>query len=334
MINNVPFALLDTDKSFIIVTDNISVEIEYGQFALTIINTNYGDMISCIESFIQNNHILQLAEQIQNRRQNLTLDSFVTDYVLSGIYSPLEKVLEKSNLSSQQKYAIIQLLILEIIDNISQGEINLSDACRYVPSVFTNKELHIHIKNSLLKKSSAFTSVMQEDLNNMDLSTSIMTLADGTPVTVFFLKDTLSYLVLDMQKYLLSRKQVLECERCGRLFYPLYRNSEKYCRLSNDGTELTCDVLAHRKIKDSFARARNAARGYQYNRCNNASTQKKYKETPKFLEKIYNEWSIDCTANYNNYKANDDFEGFKAWISLTKFTAEHLEELFQKYNKK
>ena len=179
-------------------------------------------------------------------------------------------------------------------------------------------------------KTSAFSNSIQAQINQLELSTSIQILNDGTAVTVFCLEDTFSYLVVDMQKYLLSKKRLNECKCCGRLFYPCYRKTEIYCRLLRKDTTKTCNqIMLHSKDSD-FTKERNKARGYQHNRCYNSSTTKQYPD--KFLIQLYDEWSAECTEKYNEYKLKNDLNGFKNWIENTKFKANRIKKLYQEYN--
>lgn len=331
--DNKPIHLIDTDLDFVIVTDNLEVQIEYGRFALSLINTDYQAMNNLIRTFIQNNHILKVAEEIQSNCSNKAyISTDVTDIIFADLYKPIQDFLSTEYLSKSQATAIARLLLQEIKQNIMTGKIDLTHATDYLPPIFSNIELHNHIRDSLLLKNSAFTSDLQEQLNQTELSTSIQIMNDGTPVTVFCLEDTFSYLVVDMQKYLLSQKYVNECECCQRLFYPRYRNSEIYCRLPRKDTDKTCNQIMLHSKDDDFAKERNKARGYQHNRCNNPSTRKQY--DLDFLIQIYDNWSTECADKVREYRLQGDFDGFKDWCDNTKFTSERLKELYQQYTKK
>lgn len=67
---------------------------------------------------------------------------------------------------------------------------------------------------------------------------------DELAVSGYYLNSIEDFLLLDIQKYLLSSHIVKECDYCKRLYIPK-RKSDKYCRLPNF-EKLTCNELAHR----------------------------------------------------------------------------------------
>lgn len=325
-------ALLDTGKHFTLVSEKLDTGMEYGNFALSLINTDYNKMLSCVSDFLQNNHYLNMAMELQKEKyHDSRINSAVADLILKPLCKPIAQTLAKSYLNDMQVYMVSLLLVAEIKNNImGTADIDLSNPTVYVPPIYADKTLHGHIRNILLKKEFAFSAPIQDRINELEIPMSITTTNEGEALPTYYLQDTFSYLILDIQKYLSSSKTIKECLCCHRLFYPKYRGSEKYCRLKHQGTYLLCNEIMKRNASNNneFSKARERARGYQSNRIHNESTQKKY--DVNFLQQIYAEWSAECTMKYNEYLSNNNLQGFQDWIEATKFTAERLKILYSK----
>ena len=328
--------LIDVDTGFIIVSSNMRVEIEYGQFAISLANSSCNDMYKLFSDFITHNHYLEMAQQLQKKSiLPRLIGEDVIDLIFKDLYAPTTQLLAKDDISPQQAMAISRLLLHELIYNfMNDKQIDLNHLINYIPLIFASDEVHQHIRKMLLTNTSAFTSDLQNEINQLNIPMSIMTLDDGTPVTVYEIENTLSYLVLDLQKYFLSKKRVVECHNCHKLFYPNYRKSEIYCRYEHADGSKTCNIKMQHSTDDDFAKLARRARGYQHSRCYNSSTQQKYNKTPDFLSSLYEEWSSECRQQHIYFKELDDFKGFQKWVDDTKFTANKLEELFQKYSNK
>lgn len=323
--------LIDTDKSFIVVTENIEAKMEYGAMALAIANTKFDDMHALIKNFITQNRILKTAEQLQSSYYlSHTLEKSFIDIIFQDLYPLMSELLTYSGLESMQSKIVTRLIFQEVKNNFLNEDIDLSEPNNYIPAVFAYKELHQHVKDSLLKKESVFTSELQEEINQIGISTAIRISEDGTPLTVFYLQDIFSYLIVDIQKYILSKKYVNECECCHRFFYPLYRSTERYCRFPNKDKGKTCNLIMQHSKDDDYAKLARRARGYQHNRCTNESTVKKYKQ--QFLTDLYKDWSTDCSKQQRYFKIQDDYKGFEKWVSETRFTAEQLKKKYEEYS--
>lgn len=325
-------ALLDTGKHFTLVSEKLDTGIEYGMFALSLINTNYNDMLSCISDFLQNNHYLNMAMDLQKRKyHDSEINGAVADLILKPLRKPIAQTLATEYLDSMQSFMISLLLVAEIRNKITSAKTDLSDPTVYIPSIYADKALHEHIKNTLLKKEFVFSDPMQDKINELEFPMSITTTSDGEALSTYYLQDTFSYLILDIQKYLSSSKTINECLCCHRLFYTKYRDSEKYCRLKHKDTPLLCNEIMKRnaKNKTGFAEVRNSARAFQSGRINNDSTQKQYDRN--FLRQLYDDWSAECTVKYNEYLSQNDLYGFTDWIERTKFRADRLKELWKQY---
>lgn len=334
--DNLGIALLDTGKHFTLVSEKLDTGMEYGNFALSLINTDYNEMLSCALDFLQNNHYLNMAMDLQKGRyHDSRINSEVADLILKPLHKPIAQTLAKDYLNGMQAYMVSLLLVAEIKNNIMDSDIDLSDPTVYVPSIYADKALHGHIRNILLKKKFAFSDPTQDRINELEIPMSITTTNEGEALSTYYLQDTFSYLMLDIQKYLSSSKTIKECLCCHRLFYPKYRDSEKYCRLKHQDTHFLCDEIMKRKNasnNNEFSKSRDRARGYQSNRINNESTKKQY--NVDFLRQLYYEWSAECTVKYNEFLSQNDLQGFKDWIESTKFTADRLKEKGEQQRKK
>lgn len=333
MILEKPIRLLDTTSSFVITIDEMEdIEIPYGNFSLSLMNTDFEKIQDTISTYIRNNeYVKELDNKQQEYNTIINITPKMADKILSGLFHPLKEIIFTEYLSVGQANAITYLLIYEIKQNILDQKMTSLTVVDFFPAVFFTKEFQNHIRESLLMKSSAFTSELQNEINQTEISTAFLTLEEGIPMTAYYLENTFAYLILDLHKYLLSPKRVIECAYCKRLFIPKYRKSEIYCKLPHKDTDKTCNQIMLHSKEDDFAKVRNSARGYQHSRCNNDSTKKQYEEN--FLVKIYDDWSLECTERYLKYKLEDDLDGFKDWVNDTKFTAKRIEELHQQYSK-
>lgn len=346
--NNNGIILVENKTNFTISSGNDETAIEYGKYALSLTNINYSKMINDIAEFIGDfGNTLQLTDTLSSI-QNTHSES-LKKYAKHGIFpdkinketiqllieplrTPLIHHLNNGYLDNKQMELISYLILCELSENIYLESFNWKDHTTYIPSILINKKLRQHIEDILLKKEQSFLSPLQAEMNKIKITASIQLDSNGIAHTTYSIYDTLSYLMLDLQKYFMIQKKVNKCLSCKRLFYPKFRNSEKYCRLPHNDAYLSCDEIMHRKASDDFVSARNNARGYQYNRTHTESTIKKYGED--FLNKQYKDWTIDCTLHYDNYKAVNDLKSFKSWIDSTKFNKERLELLYQQYENK
>lgn len=164
-------------------------------------------------------------------------------------------------------------------------------------------------------------------MNKVQLTSSIIVTEQGQPYQSYTITDIFDYLILDLQKYLIGKKKVNECQCCQKLFIPKYRSSEKFCTFNNSA----CKEKMKRTPNDQFIECRTQFRGYQSGRIHNYSTEEQY--SSDFLNTLYTKWSKECGEKYTYYKGKDDLQGYKDWFKTTKFTAETLKEEWEKYQK-
>jgi len=313
--------LLDTGSNFILVSDDTETEFEYGSFALSLVNSDYDDMSQFMANFIRNNHVLKVAEDLQ-KNSEATIKLEIANLILKPLYKLLSEYLSKEYLSNKQSSIITLLLMADIRKRITATKIDLTDSDSYIPFIYSAKELHNHVRNILLKNDLAFVSPLQEQINQIQFHSSVITTKSGAVFQCYELEDSLTFLLLDLYKYSTAPKSVNECQCCHKLFYPKYRKSEKYCEFVHVHEYLNCKEVMHRKTPNDFAKARNSFRGYQSGRINNTSTLSQYSE--EFLKPLYHKWSAQCRDKFGEYKAKDDLAGFKTWFETTKFTKDRL----------
>lgn len=303
------FKILDTGRNFIIITDTIETEIEYGLFALSVCNTDFQIVEQQLSSYIINRTIpFDIGEEVQ---------------YLSMLLSSL---ISSDYLDKKQSLAIKYLFTLEMKNSFENIQHILYSVDEHLPIFFQYKELHQHIKDSLLFKTIAFSSTLQAEINQLHIPSAIFTTKNGYPMTSYYLNNTFSYLIIDLQKYLLSGKCLKECNYCKRLFFPRYRTTEIYCQLKHKDTNKTCYELQQHSKDDEFSQAAKNARAFQHSRCYNESTLSQYDET--FLKNLYKAWSKDCGAMTKKYRKENNIKGFEKWFESTKFTSKRLKELY------
>lgn len=311
--------LLDTGKEFILVADDIQAVMRYGEFSLALINSDFAKMLRCTTDFIKDNHALRVAADLQHAAfKDRVLDDEMANMILFPLFKDVAEATGECYPTENQRKLIALLLLAEIRSKITAGTIDLTAPASYIPDIFSDKELHRHVRDFLLKKDTSFTAPIADKIAQMQISSSVIpTISEdkGAEIlTTYHLADTLTYLLLDLQKYVSSSKRLKECQCCGRLFYPQFRQSEKYCRLPRKDTPLLCNEIMHISPKDEFAKAREGARKYQHSRTTNESTKKKYDE--KFLSKLYDNWSRECAEKCIDFKREDDLQGLLGFLNL------------------
>lgn len=321
--------LLDTEENFILISDDTETEIEYGQLAVSLVNTDYDEMYSMITDFLQSNHILRLAADLQNGKNNKLntgkIKPELINFITKSLYKPISEYLGKEYLTLKQSAIITLLLMADIRSRLDGNKIDLGRPEHYIPIIYSDSELHQHIKDLLLKKDISYINPLQDKINCMPITSSIIITKHGHSYQSYTITDIFDYLMLDLHKYLTQKKTVNECWCCHKLFYPKYRSSEKYCYFNNSA----CKEKMKRSPNDKFIAKRNDFRGYQSGRIRNESTKKQYPS--RFLDDIYFFWSQDCTKKYNEYKSIDDLQGFDDWFKNTKFTACRLKKEYEKW---
>ena len=272
-------------------------------------------MFRCTTDFIKDNHALRVASDLQQTAfKDVSLDDKMASTILFPLFKDVTDATGECYLAENQRKLIALLLLAEIRSKITAGTIDLTAPASYIPDIFTDKELNRHVRDFLLKKDASFTDSITDRIAQMQISSSVIPSVSkdkGTEIlTNYHLTDTLTYLLLDLQKYVSSSRRLKECQCCGRLFYPQFRQSEKYCRLPRKDTPLLCNEIMHISPNDEFAKARERARKYQHSSTTNESTKKKYDE--KFLSKLYDNWSRECTEKCIEFKRMDDCRGLRS----------------------
>ena len=323
--------LLDTGDNFILVSADTTTEIEYGQLAVCLVNTDYNDMFNLISDFLQSNRILRLAMDLQNSNKDElntgTIKPEIINLIIRSLYQPISEQLAEEYLTKEQSVIISLLLIADIRSRIEGTKIDLSKTDYYIPLIFSDKKLHQHVRDILLQQKFAYSSPLQDKMNKVQLTSSIIVTEQGQPYQSYTITDIFDYLILDLQKYLIGKKKVNECQCCQKLFIPKYRSSEKFCTFNNSA----CKEKMKRTPNDQFIECRTQFRGYQSGRIHNYSTEEQY--SSDFLNTLYTKWSKECGEKYTYYKGKDDLQGYKDWFKTTKFTAETLKEEWEKYQK-
>lgn len=288
------YLVLDTGTEFIAISEQEKLtSFEYGQFSLSVCNTDYENNERRINEYIYKHQDIKEA----------------IVHCISSVY-----------LNWEQVNYIADMITEEIVVNSDMNSVVT------IPEIYTNKELHHHIRKMLQRDSQAFESNIQDELSTVILNQSVI-MFEGVPMTGYYFNSIKDFMIIDIQRFLLSGHLVKECERCKCLFIPS-RKSDKYCKLLNM-ERLSCGELAHRnRNKTEFERLREKARGMQSYSLRNDSTVKKYDVT--ILSQMYDDWSIECAKQYKKYKAKDDIEGFTLWIEKTKYTALRIEKEYKK----
>jgi len=156
-------------------------------------------------------------------------------------------------------------------------------------------------------------------------------MVDGIPRTVYHVGDTISLLLVDLQKYLTGEKRAKRCLYCGRMFFPPIRSSAKYCRLPHKDTDRTCDYIMHHTPKDELERVFQKAKREQAKKRDNNNNRMKY--GGGFLDGIYDGWLEECKKQYAKARHDNDLEAFKKWVDGTKFLRGRLAEIYEQHQR-
>lgn len=346
------FDLLDVGGGgFEIAHGRQHIPIKYGEYSLAIANIDYGKLqvfieeylATIIEAFAQAKNLSLLnpnstrydyKKYINEFSQYGIMPDALSEKTITAIIKEMEKplfnFLDNGYLNKRQ-LRIVTLLILSEFDNCIRGDsFNWKDENSYLPAIFAFKELRQHLDSILLRDSDYFSEDLKNALSQKLIFSSIEIDKDGIARTTYCIDDTLSFLLIDLQKYLSGDKTVLRCENpdCRRLYYPRSKNNH-YCDLPHKGTNKTCSEIMRNKVKDEFAGLAKLARGKQQKFVSNAkdSNRDKFIINEELLDNLYYEWKDNCNEKMRFFRSINDIDGFKEWIEETRFTVGKLEEL-------
>lgn len=340
--------LMDMGTHFEMIYKNQRVSIEYGEYTLSLANIDYDGLQQIIQSYLDTfTSQFELATTlgqlnpmytniIQKYEQYGIYPNAVKTEVLkkinSTLYKPLIQFLDNGYLNTKQLGIVARLIITELENSIQTDTFNWMDETTYVPSILIYKELKDQLENILLRDSTYFSKEIRKSLSKKIISSTINVDKNGIARTTFLIKDTLAFMMVDLQKYLAEENTVLRCQNpnCNRLFYPKSSKNKTYCRLKHNDTNLLCNEIIHRQSSDEFAEYAKKARGKQRGFVENAKTHEgnpKYEYNYELLENTYTLWKEQCTNEMENYRTSNDIHGFEKWISDTMFTVDRLEKL-------
>ncbi len=267
------------------------------------------------------------------------------DILEKQFISELEKEIEESfneitstNDSIKLYEAInrIKIKIKAINDLSNDSEKNkqifeaIWDILFYIPACLYDSQFQKELKMVLLRQDTLLCSyVLNTSISNAKVSISKIINEDNGLNTIYHLSDINSLLWVDLQKYLESDKQIKTCEQCGRLFMPTSKKNTKYCSFPNRNTELKCAEIHHRKVND-FMKEVKRARGNQQRFVSNVNPSngylsKKFEYDFPELKKKYDQWLLDISDKYREFKKNDDLQGLKDWIQDHKFNVKKMD---------
>lgn len=340
--------LMDMGTHFDMVYKKNRVSIEYGEYSLSLANIDYDGFQKIIQSYVD-----RLTPQFEQAVTLSYLDPKHKDifkmYKQHGIYpdevsmevikkinvtlhKPLMQFLDNGYLNKTQ-LRIISMLILEELENhMLSPKFNWQDETTYVPSVLIYKDLKEHLESILLRDSTYYIEEIQKRLSDIIIQSRINIDKNGIPRTTYIIQDTISYMMIDLQKYLTGTKTVLRCQNpdCNRLFYPKSKKNKLYCRLKHKDTNLLCHQIMHNKPKDEFAECAKSARGKQGGFVKNAidhQDNEKYMYDYESLRKAHYAWQEECSKKLKYFRSQNDIDGFKKWIKDTELNVKRLEEL-------
>lgn len=341
--------LSDMNTHFEMILDGQHIPIQFGEFSLSLANINYDKLQVFLEDYLRimiessyYAHTLSISESSNwshfKKHKKLFKKAGISPDEISGetiqkiihmMETPLYDFLDSGYLTNAQLRIVTQLILSEFDSRLRCNTFDWKDEYSYLPDLFAYRELREHLESILLRSDSQFSQEVAEILAQKEISSSIQIDRDGIVRTTFHITDVLSFLLIDLVKYLNSNKTILRCENpdCRRLFYPKSNKNKHYCQLPHRDSKLTCAEIMHRKPRDEFTELARKARGAQKGFVNNAINGSKYEIDIDSLNRIYYQWQDDCNLQVEHFRSIDDVEGFKKWIRDTRLTAKRLEEL-------
>lgn len=331
--------LVDRGNCFNILTQHQNVKIDYRQYSMMIGSIDF-DIVTDIfnsDEFIDimGNYAEMHSTLNYAKVNNITFTnqkSYIQQMedLICSMYEPLRKCLNTGHLKPKQLSCIIKLFLYEVSVYMKSEDFQWDKPKTYVPSVLCNTQLKEHIKSLLLRNTKNLSSELQNDFNNLELKTNIK-IINGTPYTIYHITNTLDFLLIDLQKHLIGKTLVKECDCCKRLFIPPKRTSAKYCRLPHEDNDRTCDYIMHYNPNDEIKKYYNYIKRYQAKFRDYYANIKKYGYV--FLSSEYDNWKEECDKQYAKAKYDKKLEPFKQWFKDTKFIAKRLDELHNIYIK-
>ena len=216
---NLNIKLIDTNDNFILVSDDTTTEIEYGQLAISLVNTDYNDMYNMISTFLQSNQILKVAMDLQNSHiadlHNGTIKPEILNLILKSLYKPMSKHLAKEYLSEKQSAVITLLLLADIRSRLENTKIDLNTPEHYIPVIYSDKNLHQHVKDILLQNNFAFISPLQDKINQIQYQRADLHVFTGPILS-----------------------QCDSAHAFGAKIKDIIAHNEKYCIISASGTAM------------------------------------------------------------------------------------------------
>lgn len=319
-INTISMALLDVGNGFTLSDIQKEMDIPYGAFAITLVNTDFERMRARI--------IKTVNKYCGNGFNPADVEKF-----LYSLYRSIDfyfSFSSKGFLLTDQTHIVSEMLAREIFVNLHNCRFDTAEPAYYIPNIISDDKLLDNVRNMLARKDTDLGKIIHSVGNHEIHSTHEF--IENEVLPVYYLKDSYDYLLLDLQSYIKkSNKTVKVCECCGRMFLPT-RKSDKYCRLPNlSFNHKTCNEIMKIAPNDEYVKARNKSRDKQHKIIEYYAGKQIYDHL--FLMNLYDDWSTNCGEMYSKFKAKEDLQGYKDWIEETHFTKDLIEQKWEEYQK-
>ncbi len=319
--------------------DHDGIKMDYGLYSILIGSIDFKKTTEVFHEYAVRDiagNVQELRSSVDFNRVNGFSEKRVDSYYkimwqwLSLLHKPLKELLDTGHMDAGQLDVVIRLFVHEFSVYMLSDGFKWEDANTYAPAVLQNRDLKAHIAALLLGDSGSLSPSLQNAMDTLRI-TATVTMVDGIPRTVCHISDTISLLLVDLQKYLTGEKRAKRCLYCGRMFFPPKRSSAKYCRLPHKDTDKTCNYIMHHTPKDELERVFQKAKREQAKKRDNNNNCIKYGND--FLKRIYNNWLEECKAQYAKARHDNDLEAFKKWVDGTKFLRGRLAEIYEQYQR-
>jgi hypothetical protein len=134
--------------------------------------------------------------------------------------------------------------------------------------------------------------------------------------------DILTILSLDLTNVISNNIQIKECQNCHKFFIPSNRSDEIYCdRIFKNGK--TCKEIGYdEKLKNNadcaFQNLYTKARKKRHAKITYYTKLKDKDKKEAYFKEQFEPWKIDATARMEEFKSNNDLQGFQKWLDDNK----------------
>lgn len=206
--------LIDFNDYFLACNNKCNVKIDYGFYSMMAGSIDYKKTQEVFYSDSFQNiveHIAFLCYKIKDlKRRNVPVEVLNQYYRyfchdISLLYEPVCSLVDTGHLSEQQLSLVMKLFMDELTMYFKSDKFDYKNIWTYTPSILKDIDLKKHIHSLLLKNEDNFLPLLQEKMEHTKLIVT-NTRFDNISRTVYNIRNTLDFLLVDLNKCLSSKK--------------------------------------------------------------------------------------------------------------------------------